>query len=77
MRLMVLRHASSEKAEPGMRDFDRALNERGRKDAAKIGAYMAHHALLPDRVIVSPGAARERDLGARVRGVSCGSAGRL
>ncbi len=54
MRLMVLRHASSEKAEPGMRDFDRALNERGRKDAAKIGAYMAHHALLPDRVIVSP-----------------------
>ena len=54
MRLMVLRHASPEKAEPGMRDFDRALNERGRKDAAKIGAYMAHHALLPDRVIVSP-----------------------
>ena len=54
MRLMVLRHASSEKAEPGMRDFDRALNERGRKDAAKIGAYMAHHALLSDRVIVSP-----------------------
>jgi phosphohistidine phosphatase len=75
MRLMVLRHASSEKAEPGMRDFDSALNERGRKDAAKIGAYMAHHALLPDRVIV--GAARARDLGARVRGVSCGSAGRL
>src|SRR5712671_3394495 len=37
-----------------MRDFDRALNERGRKDAAKIGAYMAHHALFPDRVIVSP-----------------------
>src|SRR5258705_5217229 len=24
------------------------------KDAAKIGAYMAHHALFPDRVIVSP-----------------------
>jgi hypothetical protein len=54
MRLMVLQHASSEKAEPGMRDFDRALNERGRKDAAKIGAYMAHHALLPDQVMVSP-----------------------
>jgi phosphohistidine phosphatase len=54
MRLMVHRHASSEKAEPGMRDLDRALNERGRKDAAKIGAYMAHHALLPDQVIVSP-----------------------
>jgi phosphohistidine phosphatase len=54
MRLMVLRHASSEKAEPGMPDFDRALNARGRKDAAKIGAYMAHHSLLSDRVILSP-----------------------
>jgi phosphohistidine phosphatase len=54
MRLMLLRHASSRKAEPGMHDLDRALNTRGRNDAAKIGAYMAHHALLPDRVIVSP-----------------------
>jgi phosphohistidine phosphatase len=54
MRLMVLRHASAKKAEPGTCDFDRALNERGREDAAKIGAYMAHHALLPDRVILSP-----------------------
>ena len=28
--------------------------ERGRKDAARIGAYMATHALTPDRVLVSP-----------------------
>ena len=35
---------------------DRALIERGRKDAAKIGAYMAGHALIPDRVLVSPAA---------------------
>jgi phosphohistidine phosphatase len=54
MRLILLRHASSKKAKPGMRDFDRPLDARGRKDAAKIGAYMAHHALFPDRVIVSP-----------------------
>jgi phosphohistidine phosphatase len=53
MRLMLLRHAKSEKAEPGMRDRDRELNARGRKDAPKIGAYMAHHGLLPDRVLVS------------------------
>jgi phosphohistidine phosphatase len=67
MRLMVLRHASSEKAEPGMRDFDRALNARGRDDAAKVGAYMAHHALLPDRVIVSP-ARRARETWKHVSG---------
>ena len=65
MRLMLLRHASSKKAEPCTRDLDRALNARGRKDAAKIGAYMAHHALLPDRVIVSP-ARRARETWERV-----------
>src|SRR6266508_6197632 len=53
MRLMLLRHAKSEKAEPGMRDHERRLNERGERDAETIGAYLAHHALLPDLVAVS------------------------
>jgi phosphohistidine phosphatase len=53
MRVMLLRHAKSEKADPGMRDRDRALNARGRDDAAQIAAYMARAALLPDRVLVS------------------------
>src|SRR6202163_2321963 len=53
MRLMLLRHAKSEKAESGMRDGDRRLNARGRNDAARIAAYMVRHGLLPDRVKVS------------------------
>jgi phosphohistidine phosphatase len=53
MRLMLLRHAKAEKAEPGMRDRDRRLNARGREDAARIAAHMVRHALLPDQVIVS------------------------
>ena len=53
-RLMILRHAKAERAAPGGRDHDRALNERGREDARKIGDYMARHGLLPDRVVVSP-----------------------
>jgi phosphohistidine phosphatase len=53
MRLMLLRHAKSEKGAPGMPDRARALNARGRKDAPELGAYLVHHALLPDRVIVS------------------------
>ena len=53
MRLMLLRHAKSEKAESGMRDRDRRLNGRGRNDAAQIAAHMVRHALLPDRVAVS------------------------
>ena len=36
-----------------MPDRDRGLNARGRKDAPRIGAYLAHHALLPDRALVS------------------------
>jgi phosphohistidine phosphatase len=55
-RLLLLRHAKAEKSEPGTKDFARVLIDRGRKDAAKIGAYMATHALVPDRVILSPAA---------------------
>jgi len=53
MRLMLLRHAKAEKAEPGERDHERALNARGHKDAARMGSYLAKHALVPDAVLVS------------------------
>jgi phosphohistidine phosphatase len=53
-RLMLLRHAKTERAEPGERDRDRKLMKRGRNDAPVIGAYMAHHDLVPDLALVSP-----------------------
>jgi phosphohistidine phosphatase len=53
-RLMLLRHAKTERAEPGQRDRDRKLTKRGRDDAAVIGAYMARHGLTPDLALVSP-----------------------
>ena len=53
MRLLLLRHAKAEKAAPAGGDHERPLNPRGRKDAARIGAYLAHHALVPDRAVVS------------------------
>ncbi len=55
-RLLLLRHAKTESSEPGKEDRARVLVERGRKDAARIGAYMATHALIPDRVVLSPAA---------------------
>lgn len=55
-RLFLFRHAKAERPEMGTDDFSRALTERGRKDAARIGAFMATHALTPDRVLVSPAA---------------------
>jgi len=53
-RLLLFRHAKAEQSEPGMEDRARKLIDRGRKDAAKVGAYMASHGLIPDRVIASP-----------------------
>jgi len=53
-RLMLLRHAKTESAEPGDRDRDRKLTARGRADAPMIGAYMASHGLDADLVLLSP-----------------------
>jgi phosphohistidine phosphatase len=55
-RLMLLRHAKTERAEPGERDRDRKLTQRGRADAPTIGAYLAKHRLIPDLVLASPAA---------------------
>lgn len=55
-RLILFRHAKAEPSEPGLEDRARGLVERGRKDAARIGAYMKSHALVPDRVVISPAA---------------------
>ena len=52
-RLLLFRHSKSERPEPGGRDHARTLTERGRSDAETIGTYMARHALVPDRVLVS------------------------
>ena len=54
MRLMIFRHAKAEKGAPGTRDRDRPLAARGLKDAPRMGAYMAHHALVPRHALVSP-----------------------
>jgi len=53
-RLMLLRHAKTERAAPGERDRDRKLMKRGRSDAPLIGTFMAHHGLIPDLALVSP-----------------------
>ena len=68
MRLMLLRHAKAEKAEPGMRDHERALNARGRNDAPRIGAYMARHALDSRPRPGVDRRAHARDLGTPRRG---------
>jgi phosphohistidine phosphatase len=53
-RLMLLRHAKTENDAPSGRDRDRRLDDRGRKDAAEIGGWIARHPPVPDAVLVSP-----------------------
>ena len=52
-RLLLLRHAKSERPRPGAEDHDRILSPRGREDAPKLGAFMVRHGLIPERAIVS------------------------
>jgi phosphohistidine phosphatase len=55
-RLLLLRHAKSERLTLGADDMARKLSSRGRDDAPRIGTYMARHGLIPDRAIISPSA---------------------
>jgi phosphohistidine phosphatase len=61
-RLLLLRHAKAIPA-TGHNDYERALIERGRRDAGAIGALVAEIGLIPDLVIHS-GAERTRETAA-------------
>jgi phosphohistidine phosphatase len=52
-RFMQLRHAKTETDAPSGKDHDRRLDDRGRSDAADVGAWMARHRHIPDLVLVS------------------------
>lgn len=53
-RLLLLRHAKTERATLGEPDRDRKLMARGRTDAPIIGAYLVRHHLVPNLALVSP-----------------------
>jgi phosphohistidine phosphatase len=57
--LIVLRHAKAV-AGFGTADIDRALNDRGRRDAAAAGEWLRAEGLAPARVLCSP-AVRTRE----------------
>jgi phosphohistidine phosphatase len=57
--LLVLRHAKSSWDEPGLDDHARPLNERGERDAPRMGRLVRDERLAPD-LIISSDAARAR-----------------
>lgn len=65
-RVILLRHAKSSWGDPGLADHDRPLNERGRRAAPAMGAWLADGGLAPDHVICSS-SLRTRETWALVR----------
>ncbi len=53
-RLGLLRHAKSDWTDEALRDFDRGLNDRGRKGAALMGRHIRDHAIRWQAIIASP-----------------------
>lgn len=52
-RLYLLRHSKAGWAQPGMRDFDRPLDARGRVEAEAIGRAMTANGYVPDLTLCS------------------------
>lgn len=52
--LILVRHAKSDWGDPGLGDFDRPLNERGKKDAPAMAARLAEKKVEIDAIVSSP-----------------------
>ena len=52
-QLILMRHAKSDWADPGLPDHDRPLNKRGRRAATALGHWMREAGLRPDQILCS------------------------
>ena len=52
--LLLIRHAKSSWDQPGVSDFDRPLNERGKKDAPEMAKRLKEKGIELDHLISSP-----------------------
>jgi phosphohistidine phosphatase len=63
--LLLLRHAKSSWSDESLADHDRPLNERGKRDAPRMGRLLKARQLVPDIVVCST-AKRARKTAKRV-----------
>jgi len=52
--LVLVRHAKSSWDDPSLADKDRPLNDRGKRDAPKVGERLARTGAKPDLILSSP-----------------------
>lgn len=60
--LGLLRHAKSDWDDLALRDFDRGLNDRGRRGASKMGDHIRAHGVVFDLLLASPAERVKRTL---------------
>jgi phosphohistidine phosphatase len=70
-RLILIRHAKSSWDAP-FDDHSRTLNDRGRRNATRLGAWLSHHGHVPDHIYCSD-AARTRETTDRIISAAGGS----
>ncbi len=51
--LILMRHAKSSWKHPELKDHERGLNKRGKKDAPQMGALLSENELVPQRILAS------------------------
>ncbi len=54
LRIYLVRHASAAWPQPGLRDFDRKLDQRGRDEAVRLAEMMTVNGYAPETVVCSP-----------------------
>jgi phosphohistidine phosphatase len=52
--LFLIRHAKSSRDDPMLPDKERPLNDRGKRDAPRMGERLAKHDVKPDLILSSP-----------------------
>jgi phosphohistidine phosphatase len=52
-QLLILRHAKSDWGNSSLADWQRPLNERGERDAPRVGARLRERSVVPDLIVTS------------------------
>jgi phosphohistidine phosphatase len=52
--VILVRHAKSSWKDPGLKDFDRPLNKRGKRDAPFMGKKLKERKIMPGLILSSP-----------------------
>lgn len=67
--LYLIRHAKSSWADPGLDDFHRPLNKRGKKDGPEMAKRIAVKGICPDLIISSPAKRAKKTAAYMAKGV--------